>query len=104
MSWNRAATGQAHAMGIEYLDGLYSYALVLGNSVSTSFRGSSSMISVACGTHEFLAPTSRSSFRSVRRLMTFDSGSVTGGSYMFTCKMRCIFQLCHFPAERRSAT
>ena len=49
MSWNRAATGQAHAMGIEYLDGLYSYVLVLGNSVSTSFRGSSSMISVACG-------------------------------------------------------
>jgi hypothetical protein len=33
---------------------------------------------------------SRSSFRSVRRLMTFGSGSVTGGSYMFICQMRCI--------------
>src|SRR5580698_3643894 len=49
--------------------------------------------------HEFLAPTSRSSFRSARRLITFGSGSVTGGSYIFTCQMRCIFQLCDLTAE-----
>jgi RNA polymerase sigma-70 factor (ECF subfamily) len=29
MSWNHNGAGQADAMGIEYLDGLYSYALVL---------------------------------------------------------------------------
>ena len=29
MSWNHTGAGQAHAMGIEYLDGLYSYAMVL---------------------------------------------------------------------------
>src|SRR5260370_17137819 len=29
MSWNRDGAGQANAAGIEYLDGLYSYALVL---------------------------------------------------------------------------
>ncbi len=29
MSWNHAGAGQAGTMGIEYLDGLYSYALVL---------------------------------------------------------------------------
>jgi hypothetical protein len=29
MSWNRAGGGQTGTMGIEYLDGLYSYALVL---------------------------------------------------------------------------
>jgi RNA polymerase sigma-70 factor (ECF subfamily) len=29
MSWNHAGAVQPHAMGIEYLDGLYSYAMVL---------------------------------------------------------------------------
>jgi hypothetical protein len=29
MSWNKTGAGQAGAMGIEYLDGLYSYAMVL---------------------------------------------------------------------------
>jgi hypothetical protein len=29
MSWNHAGGGQTGTMGIEYLDGLYSYALVL---------------------------------------------------------------------------
>src|SRR5712675_2441510 len=29
MSWNHARAGQADATGIEHLDGLYSYALVL---------------------------------------------------------------------------
>ena len=29
MSWNHTRAGQAHTMGIEYLDGLYSYAMVL---------------------------------------------------------------------------
>jgi hypothetical protein len=42
MSWNHAGAGQAGTMGIEYLDGLYSYALVLtrnargGGSFETS--------------------------------------------------------------------
>jgi RNA polymerase sigma-70 factor, ECF subfamily len=29
MSWNHTGAGQAHTMGIDCLDGLYSYALVL---------------------------------------------------------------------------
>jgi RNA polymerase sigma-70 factor, ECF subfamily len=29
MSWSHIGAGQTHAMGIEYLDGLYSYAMVL---------------------------------------------------------------------------
>jgi RNA polymerase sigma-70 factor, ECF subfamily len=29
MSWNHTEVGQAHTMGIEHLDGLYSYAMVL---------------------------------------------------------------------------
>jgi len=29
MSWNHDGTGQPQMMGIEYLDGLYSYAMVL---------------------------------------------------------------------------
>jgi RNA polymerase sigma-70 factor, ECF subfamily len=29
MSWNHAATGQANTIGTEYVDGLYSYAMVL---------------------------------------------------------------------------
>jgi RNA polymerase sigma-70 factor, ECF subfamily len=29
MSWNQSGAGQSHAPGIEYLDGLYSYAMVL---------------------------------------------------------------------------
>ena len=29
MSWNHTGAGQPHTMGIEYLDGLYSYAMVL---------------------------------------------------------------------------
>jgi RNA polymerase sigma-70 factor, ECF subfamily len=32
MSWNHDRTSQANAMGIEYLDGLYSYALVLARN------------------------------------------------------------------------
>jgi RNA polymerase sigma-70 factor, ECF subfamily len=29
MSWNEDRAGRAHASGVEYFDGLYSYALVL---------------------------------------------------------------------------
>jgi hypothetical protein len=29
MSWNDDRAGRAHASGVEYFDGLYSYALVL---------------------------------------------------------------------------
>jgi len=32
MSWNPTATGQTDSMGIEYLDGLYSYAMVLSRN------------------------------------------------------------------------
>jgi RNA polymerase sigma-70 factor (ECF subfamily) len=32
MSWNHTGAGQAHAMGVEYLDGLYSYAMVLSRN------------------------------------------------------------------------
>ena len=32
MSWNHDGTGQADATGIEHLDGLYSYAMVLSRN------------------------------------------------------------------------
>ncbi|HTF62811.1 MAG TPA: sigma-70 family RNA polymerase sigma factor [Edaphobacter sp.] len=32
MSWNHTGAGQADTMGIEYLDGLYSYAMVLSRN------------------------------------------------------------------------
>ena len=32
MSWNRDGAGQANETGIEYLDGLYSYALILSRN------------------------------------------------------------------------
>src|SRR3981189_2019956 len=32
MSWNHAGSGQADATGIEHLDGLYSYAMVLSRN------------------------------------------------------------------------
>jgi RNA polymerase sigma-70 factor, ECF subfamily len=32
MSWNHDGAGQAHATGIEHLDGLYSYAMVLSRN------------------------------------------------------------------------
>src|SRR5262245_10658374 len=47
---------------------------------------------------------SPSSFRSVRRLMTFGSGRVSGGSYIFSCQMKCTFQFRHLTADNRSAT
>jgi hypothetical protein len=46
-----------------------------------------------------LAPTSRSSFKSVSRLMTFGNGSLNGGSYMFSCQIRCTFQLRHLTLQ-----
>src|SRR5215469_12618700 len=46
----------------------------------------------------------RSSFMSVRRLMIFGSGRVSGGSYMFTCQIKCTFQFRHLTADNRSAT
>src|SRR5262245_50393694 len=56
-------------------------------------------------THElYQGNPSRSSFRSVRRLMTFGSGRVNGASYMFTCQMKWTFQFRHFTADNRSAT
>src|SRR5262249_55390854 len=47
---------------------------------------------------------SRSSFRSVRRLMTFGSGSVNGASYIRSCQMKWTFQFRHLTADNRSAT
>jgi RNA polymerase sigma-70 factor (ECF subfamily) len=32
MSWNHTGAAQAHTMGIEYLDGLYSYAMILSRN------------------------------------------------------------------------
>jgi RNA polymerase sigma-70 factor (ECF subfamily) len=32
MSWNRTGAGRADSMGIEYLDGLYSYAMILSRN------------------------------------------------------------------------
>src|SRR5215469_17392482 len=56
-------------------------------------------------THELVQGVpSRSSLRSVRRLMTFGSGRVNGGSYMFCCQIKCTFQFRHLTADSRSAT
>jgi hypothetical protein len=87
--------GGPYGSGVPALIGGYFFKLC-----SKSMR----IFVIGTPTHEFVAPTSRSSFRSVRRLTIFGSGSVIGRSYMFTCQMRCIFQLCHLTAERRSAT
>ena len=50
------------------------------------------------------AGTSRSSLRSVSKLMIFGKGNFCGGAYMLSCQIRCTFQFRHLTAERRSAT
>src|SRR5215831_15571806 len=70
-----------------------------------AFRDLIANLVTGATTHELVQGTpSRSSFKSVRRLMTFGSGRVNGGSYMFTCQIKCTFQFRHLTADNRSAT
>src|SRR5215470_14592588 len=62
------------------------------------------IFSIGCLTQLFAMYTSRCSFKSVKRLIIFGNGSFCGGSYMFSCQNRCIFQLRHLMADNRSDT
>ena len=62
------------------------------------------ILTIGMATQVFNAATSRSSFRSVSKLMIFGSGSYSGTSYMLSCLIRCIFQSRHLTAVSRSAT
>src|SRR5262245_44973982 len=90
-----------------YLGGEY------GSRVPTSIGGclfrlsesSATIFVTGATTHElYQGNPSRSSFRSLRRLMTFGRGRVSGGSYIFSCQMKCTFQFRHLTADNRSAT
>src|SRR5262252_8240739 len=89
-------------LGGEYGSGVPS---LIGGYFFRLSKNSSTIFVAGAATHELCqtAP-SRSSFRSVRRLMTFGSGRVTGGSYMFSCQIKCTFQFRHLTADNRSAT
>src|SRR5262249_181995 len=89
-------------LGGEYGSGVPS---LIGGYFFRLSKNSPTIFVAAAPTHELCqtAP-SRSSFRSVRRLMTFGSGRVTGGSYMFSCQIKCTFQFRHLTADNRSAT
>ena len=62
------------------------------------------ILNIGSATQVLYGPTSRASFRSVSRLMTFGNGSFCGTSNMFSCQIRCIFQFRHLTAVSRSAT
>jgi hypothetical protein len=70
----------------------------------TFFRSTDSDKAKGSATQVLYAPTSRSSFRSVSRLITFGKGSFSGTSYMLSCLMKCTFQFRHLTAVSRSAT
>src|SRR5262249_20999703 len=91
-----AGPGGEYGSGVPILIGGYFFRL--------SSRSATIFVTGAT-THELVQGTpSRSSFRSVRRFMTFGSGRVNGGSYMFTCQIKCTFQFRHLTADKRSAT
>src|SRR5262249_19605050 len=111
-TWSRLTSSQVvqavrSARSALYLGGEY------GSGVPSSIGGfffrlsenSATIFVTGATTHElYQGNPSGSSFRSVRRLMTFGSGRVNGGSYMFSCQMKCTFQFRHLTADNRSAT
>src|SRR6516162_9619626 len=89
-------------LGGEYGSGVPSW---IGGYFFRLSENSATIFVTGATTHELCQTTSsRCSFKSVRRLMTFGSGRVTAGSYMFTCQIKCTFQFRHLTADNRSAT
>src|SRR5215471_3649073 len=89
-------------LGGEYGSGVPSW---IGGYFSRLSENSATIFVTGATTHELCQTTSsRCSFKSVRRLMTFGSGRVTAGSYMFSCQIKCTFQFRHLTANNRSPT
>src|SRR6188472_1182612 len=84
-------------LGGEYGSGVPS---LIGGYFFRLSEKSSTIFVTGATTHELCQTSSLcSSFRSVRRLMTFGRGRVTGGSYIFSCQIKCTFQFRHFTAD-----
>src|SRR5262249_10827270 len=92
----RCLSGGEYGSGVPGLIGGYFFRLS-SNSLKIFVTGSTAQELCMGG-------PSRSSFRSVRRLMTFGNGRVNGGSYIFSCQTKCTFQFRHLTAVNRSAT
>src|SRR5215472_13911194 len=109
-----SSRGQPRAKSLVIISSRYVYrGGEYGSGVPGSIGGyffrlskkSSTIFVTGATTHELCqGDPSRSSFRSVRRLMTFGSGRVNGGSYILSCQMKCTFQFRHLTADNRSAT
>src|SRR5262249_45012287 len=97
------ARGVRHVyLGGEYGSGV---PILIGGYFFTLSKNSVTIFVTGTTTHELVQGVpSRSSLRSVRRLMTFGSGRVNGGSYMFCCQIKWTFQFRHLTADNRSAT
>src|SRR5262249_59170611 len=79
--WEKAQDYQGR-LGGEYGSGVPSW---IGGYFFRLSENSSTIFVTGATTHELVQGTpSRSSFKSVRRLMTFGSGRVNGGSYIVT--------------------
>src|SRR4029077_19870133 len=94
ISFRYVYPGGEYGSGVPSLIGGYFFRLS---------RNSATIFVTGATTHELCQPAPvRSSFRSVRRLMTFGSGRVAGGSYMFSCQIKCTFQFRHLTADKIS--
>src|SRR5438876_9072096 len=91
---------------IAYFGGTYGSGVpgLIGGYFCKLASSSRMIFSMGCLTQLLAMFTSRCSFESVRRLIIFGKGSFCGGSYMFSCQNRCIFQLRHLTADKRSDT
>src|SRR6478736_4797149 len=89
---------------IAYFWGTYGSGVpgLIGGYLCKLASSSLMIFSIGCLTQLFAMFTSRCSFKSMRRLIIFGNGSFCGGSYMFSCQNRCIFQLRHLTADNRS--
>src|SRR5262247_2900202 len=92
----RCLSGGEYGSGVPGLIGGYFFRLS-SNSVTIFVTGATTQ--ELCQGYP-----SRSSFRSVSRLMTFGSGRVNGGSYIFSCQIICTLQFRHLTADNRSDT
>src|SRR5262249_56630285 len=89
--------GSRHGTGFRYVYLGGEYGSGVPGSIGGYFfrlsKNSATILVTGATTHElYQGNPSRSSFRSVRRLMTFGSGRVNGGSYIFSCQIKCTFQ------------
>src|SRR5260370_24890996 len=90
---------------MSYLGGEYGSGVPssIGEYFFRLSENSATIFVTGATTHELCQTTpSRSSFRSVRRLMTFGSGRVTGGAYIFFCPIKCALSFLHLSRTKRS--